>query len=118
MSDCSTQAMMPKERRTCGTCKHVSNVWLDCMFAASDSRYYMRCTRPDMRACEHYVDDPDSLPRRYEHLAKVAREMFCEYRFVIPTLASHIGIDCVTRSFVMPDVFIKKLRELGVSVDD
>lgn len=44
--------------------------------------------------------------------------MFCEYRLVIPTLASHIGVDYVTRNFVMPDVFIKKLRELGVSVDD
>lgn len=75
MSDCSTQAMVPKERRTCRTCKNVNAVWLDCFHAANDSSYYMRCTRPDMRACGHYVDDPDSLPRRYEHLAQVAMEM-------------------------------------------
>lgn len=75
MSDCSTQAMMPKERRTCRTCKNVNAVWLDCFHAANDSSYYMRCTRPDMRACEHYVDDPDSLPRRHERLAEVAMEM-------------------------------------------
>lgn len=62
-------------------------------------------------------NEPD-FDQRYERLEQVAREMFCEYRLVIPILASHIGVDYVTRNFVMPDVFIKKLRELGVSVDD
>lgn len=113
-----TSAMLPKKRRTCGTCKHVSNVWLDCMFAASDSRYYMRCTRPDMRACEHYVDDPDSLPRRHERLAKVAREMFAAYRDVLPTLASYAGVDNTLSRFSSPDKFLEELHECGVSVDD
>lgn len=45
MSDCSTSTMKPKERRTCGTCKHVNDVRLGCMFAANDSSYYMRCAR-------------------------------------------------------------------------
>lgn len=84
MSDC-TQAMMPKERRTCGTCKNVNAVWLDCFHAANDSSYYMRCTRPDMRACEHYEDDPDSLQRRYERLAQMAREMYS-------TLGAALGV--------------------------
>lgn len=118
MSDCSTQAMMPKERRTCGTCKHVSNVWLDCMFAASDSRYYMRCTRPDMRACEHYVDDPDSLPRRYERLAQVAREMLDEYRLLYDKHATIAGKVGTFARFEAPGVFAGQLEALGVSVDD
>lgn len=72
MSDRSSSAMEP---RTCGTCKNVRYTWLDCFHAANDERYYMRCTRPDIRACEHYVDNPDSPHRRYERLAQVAREM-------------------------------------------
>lgn len=72
MSDCSSSAM---ETRTCGTCKNVRYTWLNCFHAANDERYYMHCTRPDIRACEHYVDDPDSLQRRYERLAQVAMQM-------------------------------------------
>lgn len=108
MSDCNTQAMKPKERRTCGTCKNVNAVWLDCFHAANDSSYYMRCTRPDMRACEHYVDDPDSLTRRYEHLAQVAREMFDS----LERTCEDLGIDGPIR------YYRRQLRELGVSVDD
>lgn len=74
MSDC-TQTMMPKERRTCGTCKNVKYTHLDCFYAANDYAYYMGQTAPHAKACKHYVDDPDSLPRRYEHLAQVAMEM-------------------------------------------
>lgn len=75
MSDCSMDSMKSKERRTCGTCKHVSSTLLDCFYASNDSNFYMRCTRPDVVACEHYENDPDSLPRRCERLAQVAREM-------------------------------------------
>lgn len=110
MSDCNTQTMMPKERRTCRTCKNVNAVWLDCFHAANDSSYYMRCTRPDMRACEHYVDDQDSLPRRYERLSQVAREM--------------VQIIEIIRQPVDPVLDVKmaqikvQLEALGVSVDD
>lgn len=104
MSDCSTQAMMPKERRTCRTCKNVNAVWLDCFHAANDSSYYMRCTRPDMRACEHYVDDPDSLPRRYEHLAQVTLWMYDTMR------------DFCAKAYA--DEAKERLKQCGVSVDD
>lgn len=119
MSDCSTQAMMPKERRTCGTCKHVNDVRLGCMFAANDSSYYMRCTKPDVRACEHHVDDPDSLPRRYERLSQVAWEMFHEYRELMKDYLWDNGASSSAikqrRLIVM---FHDRLEECGVSVDE
>lgn len=118
MSDCTSSAMMPKERRTCGTCKNVNAVWLDCFHAANDSSYYMRCTRPDMRACEHYVDDPDSLPRRYERLAQVAREMFWCVRDPLD-FAERTG-EKYTRDghYYFTEIFAEQLEALGVSVDD
>lgn len=72
MSDCSSSAMEP---RTCGTCGHVRETRLNCFYAANDRAYYAGCTSPDAMACEHYFDDQDSLPRRYERLAQVARDM-------------------------------------------
>ena len=110
MSDCNTQAMMPNERRTCGTCKHVNAVWLDCFHAANDSSYYMRCTRPDMRACGHYVHDPDSLQRRYERIAQVAREML---RYARIRLSEHWTKEDAKACKAYED----ELRALGVSVD-
>lgn len=114
MSDCSTQATMHKERRTCGNCGHAvqSNVFC-CESDGSTAGLHSM----EERSCKKWIGRTDTLEQRYEHLEQVAREMFCEYRLVIPILASHIGVDYVTRNFVMPDVFIKKFRELGVSVD-
>lgn len=115
MTDCSSSAMEP---RTCGTCKHVNGVWLDCFYSANDERYYMRCTRPDLRACEHYVDDPDSLQRRYERLAQVAREMFWCVRdpldFVERTGEKYMR----GGHYYFTEIFEEQLRALGVSVDD
>ncbi len=74
MSDCIAD-MKPNEHRTCGTCKHVKYTHLDCFYAANNNAYYMGQTAPHAKACKHYVDDPDSLPRRYEYLAQVAMEM-------------------------------------------
>lgn len=111
MSDYSTQAIGPKERRTCRTCKNVNAVWLDCFHAANDSSYYMRCTRPDMRACERYVDDPDSLPRRHERLAQVAREML---RYARIRLQEH----WTEEDAMAVSAYREELERLGVSVDD
>lgn len=116
MSDCSTQAMMPKERRTCGTCEHVNDVRLGCMFAANDSSYYMRSTKPDVRACEHYVDDLDSLPRRYERLARVARELNdCLYKALMGARPDGQAPDGLIDWAARLD---GELIELGVIVDD
>ena len=103
--------MKQKERRTCGTCKHVNDVRLGCMFAASDSSYYMRCTRPGARACGHYVDDQDSLPRRYERLAQVALDML---RYARIRLGEHWTKEDAKACKAYED----ELRALGVSVDD
>lgn len=111
MSDCSTQAMMPKERRTCGTCEHVSSTLLDCFYASNDSNFYMQCTRPDVRACEHYVDDPDSLQRRYERLEQVAREMM---RYARIRLHEH----WTEEDAMAVSAYREELDALGVSVDD
>ena len=108
MSDCSSSAMEP---RKCGTCKNVRYTWLDCFHAANDERYYMRCTRPDIRACEHYVDDPDSLQRRYERLAQVARDML---RYARIRLGEHWTKEDAKACKAYED----ELRALGVSVDD
>lgn len=118
MSDCSTQAMKPKERRTCGTCKNVNAVWLDCFHAANDSSYYMRSTKPDARACGHHVDDPDSLPRRHERLAQVAREMFVEYKRLFTSHVVAAGRIKTFTKFTSAGDFLDKLEALGVSVDD
>lgn len=118
MSDCSMQAMEPKQPRTCGTCGHVRETRLNCFYAANDRAYYAGCTSPDAMACEHYVDDPDSLQRRYERLAQVAREMFVAYRDTLPIIASFVGVDYAMSHFSSPDTFLKELIECGVSVDD
>lgn len=119
MSDCSTQAMEPRERRTCGTCAHCEPSEWHCDSKESEYSWMVDVDDVDLPCGGYgYERRTDGLAERHERLAQVAREMFCEYRLVIPILASHIGVDYVTRNFVMPDVFIKKLRELGVSVDD
>lgn len=118
MSDCSTQAMMPKERRTRGTCKHVNDMRLGCMFAANDNSYYMRCTKPDARACEHHVDDQDSLPRRYERLSQVAWEMLVEYKRLFTSHVVAVGRIKTFTKFTSAGDFLDKLDALGVSVDE
>lgn len=118
MSDCSTQAMMPKKRRRCGTCKHVKYTHLDCFYAASDYAYYMGQTAPHAKACKHYVDDPDSLQRRYERLAQVAREMFWCVRDPLD-FVERTGEKYVRHGhYYFTEIFEEQLGELGVSVDD
>lgn len=127
MSDCSMAAMEPKKPRTCGTCGHVSGVWLECFFADNDNSYYMHCTKPNAMACEHYVDDPDSLLRRYERLAQVAREMYSTLGDALEVLStvrlprqngktsfSLHTLKCAERYISFHD----ELDALGMSMDD
>lgn len=85
MSDCSTNAMKPKDMdllkspnvsKTCGSCGHVYQVVLNCHYADNDGRYYARATRSDVRACEDWVPNQDSLEQHYEQLEQVAMNMF------------------------------------------
>ncbi|PWL79005.1 MAG: hypothetical protein DBY20_03770 [Coriobacteriia bacterium] len=108
MSDCSSSAMEP---RTCGTCGHVRETRLNCFYAANDRAYYAGCTSPDAMACEHYFDDQDSLPRRYERLAQVALDML---RYARIRLGEHWTEEDAKACKAYED----ELRALGVSVDD
>lgn len=108
MSDCSSSAMEP---RTCGTCGHVRETRLNCFYAANDRAYYAGCTSPDAMACEHYFDDQDSLPRRYERLAQAAREML---RYARIRLQEH----WTEEDARAVSAYREELATLGVSVDD
>lgn len=127
MSDCSMSAMKPRQQRTCGTCGHVRETRLNCFYAANDRAYYAGCTSPDAMACEHYEDDPDSLLRRYERLAQVAREMYSTLGDALEVLStvrlprqngktsfSLHTLKCAERYISFHD----ELDALGMSMDD
>lgn len=80
MSDCSTKAMMPKERRTCGTCRYFSRFWYMCKIEFDNKHVTI-----DNPACDRYELVADGLDERYEHLAQVAREMYS-------TLGAALGV--------------------------
>lgn len=111
MNDCSIHAMEPKQPRTCGTCGHVRETRLNCFYAANDRAYYAGCTSPDAMACEHYFDDQDSLPRRYERLAQVALDMLRYARI-------RLGENWTKEDAKACKAYEDELRALGVSVDD
>ncbi len=115
MSDSSANAMEQKQPMTCETCGHVRETRLNCLYAANDRAYYAGCTSPDAMACEHYVDDPDSLQRRYEHLAQVAMQMRDWLFYYVETDPGHVVVESDQDE-------VREIREafdaLGVSVDD
>lgn len=115
MSDCSTQAMMPKERRTCGNCGHAvqSNVFCRESDGSTAGLHSM-----EECGCRKWIGRTDTLEQRYEHLEQVAREMFVAYRDTLPIIASFVGVDYAMSHFSSPDTFLKELIECGVSVDD
>lgn len=117
MSDCSSSAMEP---RTCGTCGHVRETRLNCFYAANDKAYYAGCTSPDAMACEHYFDDLDLLPRRYERLAQMAREMYWAIDVFESRLdAEHESLfEWVPERGAVTRGVKEQLEALGVSVDD
>lgn len=114
MSDCSIQAMMPKERRTCGTCAKGTR-WIQC---SDDAGMY-----GDACSCERYMPQTDSIEQRYELLAKVARELYdaawCAWRLKVgaeePEISNELK-DRVADSYLQ--VEREQLEALGVSVDD
>ncbi len=91
MSDCSSEAMKPKEQpKTCETC--IS----DCIRAGKD----------DMSACHYYEPNYNTLEQRYQQLEQVAKEMcqFLEYK------------DCFDVGYGRK--YRDRLQALGVSVND
>lgn len=80
MSDCSTEAMKPKEQpRTCGTCEHAFNKDIPCcvpVIGCEDIRAFYREV-----GCNHYKERKDTSEQRYQQLEQVAKEMFsCLYK--------------------------------------
>ena len=110
MSDCSTQAMMPKERRTCGTCAHCEPSEWHCDSKASEYSWMVDVDDVDL-PCGGYGYErrtDEAAERRHERLAQVAREM---WRYVVAhNTPDSPGVDM--------SGFEEQLEALGVSVDD
>lgn len=114
MSDCSTQAMMPKERRTCGNCNNWHSVGVIRGYCGLDETLENGCLPlhlNDDAACGDYEDIPPTLQERYEHLAQVAREM---WQYMDGVLNRNWAYSLPSDT----DAFREQLGELGVSVDD
>lgn len=101
MSDCSTQAMEPKEVH----CRNMK----ECV--------EMGVIVPD--ECFQYCHGDDSDAVRFERLAQVAWEMFHEYREL---MKDYLWDNGASRSAIKQRrlivMFHDRLEELGVSVDD
>ena len=118
MSDCSTQAMMPKERRTCGNCNNWHCVGVIRGYCGLDETLENGCLPlhlNDDAACGDYEDIPPTLQERHERLAQVARDLEELAHFAILHIENDLVIGpAVDRLVILRD----KLRECGVSVDD
>lgn len=117
MSDCSTQAMMPKERRTCGNCNNCDFDRMECGYIEEDGT----CRKVTMEtpACVDWELGVLTDEDRYERLAQVAREMLT-YISILTMLFDHKYNDREAardnaRRFMD---FDEKVNECGVSVDD
>lgn len=97
--------------KTCGTCVHVCETLLHCTYAETDTRYYGRMTSPSATACEHYMERANHIEQRCQGLEQLAREMLEKLRWY-----GDGEFCCVYQSDIDP--FAKRLRELGVNLDD
>lgn len=120
MSDCSSQEMIPKERRTCGTCGRsftARKVMPQCMCELDelDDSGCMPTHDDNEGACCRWIAKPAIIEQRCERLAQVARDLEELAHFAI----LHIENDLVIGPAVDRLVILRnKLRECGVSVDD
>lgn len=116
MSDCSTQAMKPKERRTCGNCNNCDFFDMECSYIEEDGTH--RKVTMDTPACADWERRVLTDEERYEHLAQVAREMFWCVRDPLD-FAERTG-EKYTRDghYYFTEIFAEQLEALGVSVDD
>lgn len=111
MSDCSTQAMMPKKRRTCGTCAHCEPSEWYCDSKESEITFLVDVDDVDI-PCDGrgYQRRTDGLEERYERIAQVAREML---RYARIRLSEHWTKEDAKACKAYED----ELRALGVSVE-
>ena len=116
MSDCNTQAMMPKERRTCGNCNNCDFFDMECSYIEEDGTH--RKVTMDTPACADWERRVLTDEERYERLAQVAREMFVEYKRLFTSHVVAAGRIKTFTKFTSAGDFLDKLEALGVSVDD
>lgn len=109
MSDCSTQAMKPKERRICGNCNNCDFFDMECSYIEEDGTH--RKVTMDTPACADWERRVLTDEERYERLAQVARDML---RYVWIRLGEHWTKEDAKACKAYED----ELRALGVSVDD
>lgn len=123
MSDCSTQAMKPKEPpRTCGTCfystprkyGHWTTNDLICLRHAistnSERHHTTACGWGIAGPCGWRPKEPDAVEQRCQQLEQVAREMY--------DWADGVVNRCYTVVPGRVDGFRARLEALGVSLDD
>ena len=112
MSDCNTNAMEPKQPRTCGTCAHCEPCEWHCDSKESEYSWMVDVDDVDLPCGGYgYEHRSDGLVERYERLAQVAREML---RYARILLGEHWTEEDAKACKAYED----ELRALGVSVDD
>lgn len=102
MSDCSTQAMTPKERRTCGNCNNCDFFDMECSYIEEDGTH--RTVTMDTPACADWERRILTDEERYERLEQVALWMYDTMR------------DFCAKAYA--DEAEERLKQCGVSVDD
>lgn len=117
MSDCSSSAMEPKERRTCGTCGRsftARKVMPQCMCELDelDDSGCMPTHDDNEGACCRWIAKPAIIEQRHERLAQVAREMLETMQDWYQLLDAED-----TPNYCYLASLERKLEALGVSVD-
>lgn len=109
MSDCSTNAMRPKEPpKTCGNCEIIT----------SNASKDIVCPVRVIGACDNWRPRTDALEQRCQQLEQVAKELYKEYEQIEVELCDFIGYGKLRDKYVGGTVFKSHLANLGVSLDD
>lgn len=125
MSDCSTNAMKPKEfPNNCGNCEHVCYGVFDviCPYPRYEGQepyehgHYRQCKLD--KPCEKHVVRQGTLEQRCKQLEQVAKELYKEYEQMEVELCDFIGYGKLRDKYVGGTVFKSHLANLGVSLDD
>lgn len=107
MSDCSIDAMKPKERpKTCGNCAHGKHVFISCWEGNDGKRHDYESFSP---ACKHWHGHEGTFKERFEQLGQVTKQLwnFLEARSEkVPQATYILGKTA------------EQLEALGVNIDD
>lgn len=113
MSDCGTQAMMPKERRICGNCNNCDFDWMECEYIEEDGTH--RKVAIDTPACDDWEKRALTDDERYERLVQLAMQMRDWLFYYVETDPGHVVVESDQDE-------VREIREafdaLVVSVDD